>query len=137
MIEAESNTGKNATFELTIAAPSHRSIVCTARSVMVPGVNGYFGVMRGHAPIIANLNVGLLKVVDNLYNETWMSVTGGFFEMMGDHATLLADKLYEKSDLVEYKSLIQTVTPAFMRREFRNESDKDILAITLLSGKKH
>lgn len=65
--------------------------------VTAPGVEGEFGVMANHAPMIAALKIGPLhyRVGDR---EEWVAISGGFCEVYGNKITFLvetAEKAHE------------------------------------------
>ncbi|MBF0547231.1 MAG: hypothetical protein HQM08_22515 [Candidatus Riflebacteria bacterium] len=119
-------------FSLTIVAPSHRTISCSAKTVMVPADSGYIGVMRGHQPILASLRVGVVKVTPIEGKEFWLAVTGGFFEMIGDNATLLADKLFEEEDLSPADKKKFEEGPFYQMDSYPDDLKKDQMAISFL-----
>lgn len=60
-------------------------------SVMAPGVEGYFGVRPGHAPFMTELGVGKLILRNEHAEELVLAVSGGFFEVSSEHATVLCE----------------------------------------------
>ena len=61
--------------------------------VEVPGVEGYLGVLAHHAALVTALASGNLTVRQvGGENETWQ-VSGGFFEVSSNQATVLADNV--------------------------------------------
>jgi F-type H+-transporting ATPase subunit epsilon len=60
--------------------------------VVVPGVEGEFGVMAGHAPFMTTLRDGELKVYKNAGGTPEsISVSGGFAEVGDKGLTVLAE----------------------------------------------
>ncbi len=68
-------------------------------SIIAPGLEGYFGVLAHHAPMTAALKPGKLTVVDTQGVERIYAVSGGFFEVAGNVATLLADAVEQACDI--------------------------------------
>ena len=58
--------------------------------VDVPGTEGDFGVLAGHAPMVATVRPGILKV-KTAGGEQKIVVLGGFAEVSGEGLTVLAD----------------------------------------------
>jgi len=56
----------------------------------VPGTEGEFGVLAGHAPLVAMLKPGILKILGP--NEQRILVVGGFAEVGPEGLTVLADR---------------------------------------------
>src|SRR5712692_3167160 len=90
-------------FEL--ATPTRLVVAETADEVVVPGSEGYFGVLPGHAPLLALLGVG-----EVLYrigrDEHYLAVSGGFAEVGPERVTILADSAErpEEIDLVRARA---------------------------------
>jgi F-type H+-transporting ATPase subunit epsilon len=87
------------TFALKVVTPQRTVFQADAESVVVPGVDGYFGVLAGHAPMLAEVGVGSLtaRTVDG--KEQRLAVAGGFMEVVGESATVLADAAELSSDI--------------------------------------
>ena len=60
-------------------------------SLVAPGLEGYFGVLARHAPLVAQLAPGELSVVDEEERRRFFAVSGGFLEVGWDRVTILAD----------------------------------------------
>ena len=56
-----------------------------------PGSEGSFGVMENHAPMIATLKEGRIKVVDESKKEQFFSVNGGVVEVNNNKIIVLAE----------------------------------------------
>ncbi|MHB9093859.1 MAG: F0F1 ATP synthase subunit epsilon [Eubacteriales bacterium] len=67
--------------------------------VVVPGIEGYLGVLPMHAPIVSGLNVGILKVITG-GKETKLATSGGFMEVNNDKVVVLAETA-ERSDEID------------------------------------
>ena len=63
-------------------------------SIVVPGVDGYFGVQAHHAPLLAALGRGRLTVYARAAVHDY-AVSGGFMEVAHNRATLLAHEIHE------------------------------------------
>jgi len=76
---------------LTILAPDRE--VCRQRisSLVAPGVDGYFGVLARHAPMVAALAAGELSLADEQGRRRFFALGGGFLEVAWDEVTILAD----------------------------------------------
>jgi len=59
-----------------------------AEVVTLPGVNGSFQILTGHAPMIANLAKGKLSIKENSNVETF-DVNGGLVEVLKDKVVVL------------------------------------------------
>jgi F-type H+-transporting ATPase subunit epsilon len=66
-------------------------------SLVVPGQEGYLGVMARHAPMIAALAAGEVKISEANGAINYYAVSGGILEVGDDEVVLLADSA-EKAD---------------------------------------
>jgi len=81
-------------FTLDIVSPE--SLVFSKEVVMLiaPGVEGEFGVLESHAPMIATLQAGELKVYEYDDKEfSTINISGGFLEVANSRCTVLAGKI--------------------------------------------
>jgi F-type H+-transporting ATPase subunit epsilon len=78
------------TFELV--SPERLLLAVQADMVVVPGSEGDFGVLPGHAPMISTLRPGSIDVYegDRIVNRIF--VAGGFSEVSNDRLTVLAEQ---------------------------------------------
>jgi F-type H+-transporting ATPase subunit epsilon len=58
--------------------------------VELPGEMGHFGVLPGHAPLIALLEIGEARYRVGK-NDSYVAIGGGFAEVAGDKVTVLCD----------------------------------------------
>jgi len=79
-----------ATFHLDLVSPAKLIFTGEVTQVDVPGVEGDFGVLAGHAPLVATLKPGVLKVFADGEPQRYV-VLGGFAEVSPDGLTILAD----------------------------------------------
>ena len=79
-----------ATFHFELVSPDKISFSGEVDQVDVPGAEGDFGVLAGHAPLIALLRPGIMTVYAG-GEQTKLVVLGGFAEVGPDGLTVLAD----------------------------------------------
>ena len=60
--------------------------------VVVPGSEGDFGVLHGHAPLISTVRPGVIEVFQGNKVEQRFLVVGGFAEVTPERCTVLADE---------------------------------------------
>ena len=75
---------------LELATPTRMVVAETVDEVVVPGSEGYFGVLPGHAPLLATLGIGELTYRTGR-EERHVAVSGGFAEVRNDKVIVLAD----------------------------------------------
>jgi F-type H+-transporting ATPase subunit epsilon len=76
---------------LELATPTRLVVTEEADEVVLPGSDGYFGVLAGHAPLLALLGVGEVMYRTGR-TERYLAVSGGFAEVGPDHVTILAER---------------------------------------------
>src|SRR5215470_20416258 len=78
-----------ATFHFELASPEQLVFSGEVEHVVVPGSEGEFGVLAQHAPLVAMLRPGILKILGP--SEQSFVVRGGFAEVNPEGLTVLAD----------------------------------------------
>ncbi len=86
-------------FRLSIVTPEKVFLDEEIRSLVVPGSEGYLGVLSNHAPLITALQPGKIEYRDEDDQVQIMAVTHGFLEVSGNTATLLADAVERANDI--------------------------------------
>jgi F-type H+-transporting ATPase subunit epsilon len=80
-----------ATFHFDLVSPEKLLFSGDVDQVDIPGIEGDFGVLAGHAPVVAALRPGIMTVFVNGQAQR-MVVLGGFAEVSADgKLTVLAD----------------------------------------------
>src|SRR6266850_5256468 len=76
--------------DLTIVTPERAVVHEVVDEVQIPGADGYFGVLPGHAPLFSELKVG---EVGYRKGGRWfyLAVAWGFAEVVSDHVRILAE----------------------------------------------
>ena len=77
-------------FQLEIVTPEKLVVRETVEEMQIPGLNGYLGILPGHAPLITELSVGVITYRAQGDTHT-LSVAWGFAEVLPDKATILAE----------------------------------------------
>ena len=78
-------------FNLQIVTPEREVFSGPVEMVSLPGMDGSFGVLRSHAPLIAALEAGVVSIFDPDGAEQKIAVGGGFFQVAHNQAMILAD----------------------------------------------
>jgi F-type H+-transporting ATPase subunit epsilon len=78
------------TFHFDLVSPEKISFSGEVEQVDIPGTEGDFGVLAGHAPIVAGIRPGILTIITG--NERHkIIIHGGIAEMNGKGLTVLAE----------------------------------------------
>ncbi len=108
-------------FHLSIVAPDRSVVETEAHSVVAPGLDGYFGILAGHQPLIATLRPGVLEYQDTANNRRYVAMGGGFAEITGEHVTILADDAIPSHE-IDLSKAEEELEEA--RRSLRGESSR-------------
>src|SRR5258708_6301090 len=76
--------------KLEIVTPARALLAEEVDEVVVPGSEGYFGVLPGHTPLLSMLKVGELWFRQG-QEKHYLAVAFGFVEVLPDRVTVLAD----------------------------------------------
>src|SRR5206468_8488264 len=98
-----------ATFHFELVSPDRISFSGEVDQVDVPGTEGDFGVLAGHAPLVSALRPGIMTVTVNGQAQR-MVVLGGFAEVSAEgKLTVLAD-LADSVEEFDHDTLAQRIT---------------------------
>ena len=85
--------------QLQIVSADRSLVNETVDEVEIPGADGYFGVLPGHTPLLALLQVGELWYRQG-QEKHYLSIAFGFAEVLPDRVTILA-QIAEKADEID------------------------------------
>jgi F-type H+-transporting ATPase subunit epsilon len=80
------------TFKFELVTPERMVLSQDASQVIVPGVEGEFTVLPGHAPVISALRPGVVAATLGDARNIRVFVKGGFAEIDADRVTVLAER---------------------------------------------
>ncbi len=86
------------TFKFELVSPERVLLSIDADQVVVPGSDGEFAVLAGHAPVIATLRPGVLDVTAG-GSKRRLFVKSGFAEVDPSRLTVLAEKAYDVEEM--------------------------------------
>ncbi len=84
-------------FELV--APERLLLSEEVELVVVPGAEGNFGVLPGHAPFISTLRPGVVDIYEANEITRRLFVAGGFAEVTPERCTVLAEEAMPVADI--------------------------------------
>jgi F-type H+-transporting ATPase subunit epsilon len=87
-----------AAFHFDLVSPERLVFAGDVDQVDVPGVEGEFGVLAGHAPYVATLKPGVLVIVTGAERRR-IVVSGGLAEVNPDGLTILAETATDADQL--------------------------------------
>ena len=89
------------TTRLELVTPARIMVQQDVEMVVAPGVQGLFGVLPRHAPLLTDLTPGSVRVGLQGGEEEVYYVSGGYLEVQGDVVTILANTAVRGDDLDE------------------------------------
>ena len=85
------------TFELV--SPERLLLSQSVEMVVVPGEEGDFGVLAGHAPLLSTVRSGVIDVYESEIISDRIFIAGGFAEVAADCCTVLAEEAVNLSEV--------------------------------------
>ena len=85
--------------QLQLTSPDRSLVSEQVDEVEIPGADGYFGVLPGHTPLLATLQVGQLWYRQG-EDKHYLSLAFGFAEVQPDRVTILA-QIAEKAGEID------------------------------------
>ena len=76
--------------ELEIVTPERLAYSDTVDSVVLPGAEGEMGILPNHAPLLATLGVGELRIRKG-GEEEFFAIAGGFVQVRPDKVVVMAE----------------------------------------------
>ena len=103
---------------VSIIAPDRNVWDANAEEVILPSSTGQLGILKGHAPLLTALDIGVMRV---RVDKDWVPIVlmGGFAEIENDELTILVNGAEEgtKIDKEEAQRTLEEVTERFNSAE--------------------
>ena len=77
--------------QFELVSPERLVLSSEVSMVVVPGAEGDFGVLPGHAPMISNVRSGVISIYNDRAIEARIFVAGGFAEVSNNRLTVLTE----------------------------------------------
>ena len=129
-VKAAGDDGKSgntmATFHFDLVSPEKLAFSGEVDQVDVPGAEGDFGVLAGHAPVVAAVRPGILTVITGGSKQK-VIVLGGLAEVSEKGLTVLADTAtsIDELDLAKFAATIDEMQQKLSEKE-GSELDREI-----------
>lgn len=118
--------------DLQIVTPDRMLVHEPVDEVEIPGVDGYFGVLPGHTPLLAALSVGELWYRRGP-EKTYLAIAYGFAEVLPDRVTILA-QLAERAEDIDVARAEAARTRAAQRLDQKSDLDYERARAALLKS---
>ncbi|MBR0824635.1 F0F1 ATP synthase subunit epsilon [Bradyrhizobium manausense] len=122
-----------ATFHFDLVSPEKLAFSGEVDQVDIPGYEGDFGVLAGHAPVVAAMRPGILTIIAGGQKQK-VIVLGGLAEVSDDRLTVLAD-VATSLDELDHAQFADTIAEMETKLAEKEGHELD-LAITRLDNYK-
>ena len=85
------------TTQLELVIPTRMMAQKAVQMVVVPGVEGLFGVLPRHAPLLAGLERGIVEVHEDGKITDRIMIDGGLADVPGESITIMAERAIDLS----------------------------------------
>ena len=115
-----------ATFHFDLVSPEKLAFSGEVDQVDIPGLEGDFGVLAGHAPVVAAIRPGILTVITGSTKQK-IIVLGGLAEVSAKGLTVLADVAtsLEELDQAQFAEEINDMQAKLAEKE-GSELDREL-----------
>jgi len=116
-----------ATFHVSLVSPEKLLFSGQVDQVDLPSVEGDFGVLAGHAPIVAMLRPGIVTAIAGSVRDKFV-VFGGLAEFSQADLTILADTAtsVEDFDVAGLKAQIEEMQEGLTKKPTGDELDRAV-----------
>jgi F-type H+-transporting ATPase subunit epsilon len=98
---------------LEIVTPDGVKLREDVAELTAPSVDGEFGVLPGHRPMLAALTTGIVSYIKSQGEKVSVAVGSGFVEVSDDRALLITDRFIRKED----------IDPVLVRKELKDTDE--------------
>lgn len=102
------------TTQLELVTPARVMAQKSVQMVVAPGVEGLFGVLPRHAPLLADLARGIVEVHEDGKIIDRFMIDGGLADVSGESVTILAERAIDlgTADAASLKAQVATAGEA-------------------------
>ena len=90
---------QSAILRCKIITPTAQIIDTQSFDVVLPAHDGLLGVLPGHAPLLCNLGIGLLRYRDSDKNRNAVYIEGGFGHIRDNEVTILTRRAFSAEEV--------------------------------------
>lgn len=74
-----------------VLTPEAKVFVGEAKGIQLPGIDGSFEILENHAPLVAALGKGKMKIIISNNEEKFFEIEGGFAQTDKNKTAVLAE----------------------------------------------
>ena len=115
---------------LEIVTPEKKLLSVEVSEVVVPGSEGYFGVLPGHAPLLTRLGIGEISYKD-AEGTHYLAGAQGVVEVLPDRVTILAANCEQAREIDIERAREARRRAEEAMKEVAKMSDQDSLMVEL------
>lgn len=116
--------------DLEIVTPERKILAVKVSEVVVPGIEGYFGVLPGHAPFLTRVGVGEISYKDATGTH-YLAAAEGFVEVLPNRVTILARICEEAREIDVERARDAKRRAEEAMKQAAKLSDQDMLMVEL------
>jgi len=113
---------------IDIVTPLGRIFQGEIKEATFPGIEGEFGVLDGHAPLITNLQPGVITIKKPDGKEEMIAINWGYVEVTPDHINVLVDGAVPIAGTTE-SEIAKSIEKA--KQLLKDATDSDTLVATV------
>jgi len=111
--------------KIDIVTPLGRIFQGEIKEATFPGIDGEFGVLEGHSPLVTNLKPGVITLKKDNGKEEVIAINWGYVEVTPDHINVLADGAVPVTGSTE-SEIAEAIEKA--KKLIQEAADSDVLA---------
>ena len=113
------------TFQFELVAPEKLIYSDDIEFVVVPGAEGDFGVLPGHALLLSTVRPGIIEIFENDKPKERFFVGGGFAEVTPERCTILSTEAGNLDDIDESTARQRLDTAEHDLNEAASDADRE------------
>ena len=99
MAENKPNSGREGKLVVRLVTPDRLLVDDTADAVELPSTSGYLEALYGHAPLLAELGAGEVRLHGSSSGDQTFFVAWGFVEVLPERVTILAEEALRPGEI--------------------------------------
>src|SRR5215831_19761542 len=93
------DTSQSGLLTVRLVTPDRVLVDATAEAVELPSMSGYLEALYGHAPLLAELGAGEVRMHGGTAGDQKFFVAWGFVEVLPERVTILAETAMHPSEI--------------------------------------
>ena len=99
MAETTNSTGGDGKLAVRLVTPTRVLVDATVDAVELPSASGYLEALYGHAPLLAELGAGEVRLHGGTAGDQRFFVAWGFVEVLPERVTILAEEALKPEEI--------------------------------------